>query len=94
MNSVDKNESESKKRKLEIENSESVSVGVTLPNGTVPYNSHIREMIKIVKPYIWHLVEDANLVIKILQSLIGFALIVKKNFFQAENVDFISYSKN
>lgn len=35
---------------------------MVLPSGTVPCNSHIKQMIKIVKPYIWNLVEDANLV--------------------------------
>lgn len=52
-------ESDNKKRKLETD-----VIGtpvMALPSGTVPCNSHIRQMIKIVKPYIWHLVEDANL---------------------------------
>jgi len=34
---------------------------MVLPSGSVPCNSHIRQMIKVVKPYIWQLVEDANL---------------------------------
>merc|ERR1711946_113338 len=49
---------EAKKRKLDIE--DSPALGITLPSGSVPCNMHIREMMKIVKPYIWHLVEDAN----------------------------------
>ena len=35
---------------------------MVLPSGSVPCNSQIRQMIKVVKPYIWQLVEDANLV--------------------------------
>lgn len=58
--SHDASESEPKKRKLEKE-VDGTPV-LVLPTGMVPCNSHIRQMIKIVKPYIWHLVEDANLV--------------------------------
>ncbi len=58
--SHDSCETETKKRKLdEVTSGTPVLV---LPTGMVPCNSHIRQMIKIVKPYIWHLVEDANLV--------------------------------
>lgn len=59
--SHDGSETEAKKRKFD----ESVSGTpvLVLPSGCVPCNSHIRQMIKIVKPYIWHLVEDANLVL-------------------------------
>lgn len=58
--SHDSCETETKKRKLdEVTSGTPVLV---LPTGIVPCNSHIRQMIKIVKPYIWHLVEDANLV--------------------------------
>jgi len=47
-----------KKRKLEAE----CVIPMTLPpDGVVPCNSQIRQMIKVVKPYIWQLVEDANL---------------------------------
>ncbi|XP_032777394.1 proteasome activator complex subunit 3 isoform X1 [Daphnia magna] len=58
-NNHDSCETETKKRKLD-----EVTAGtpvLVLPTGIVPCNSHIRQMIKIVKPYIWHLVEDANL---------------------------------
>jgi len=56
---------EAKKRKLDIE--DSPALGITLPSGSVPCNMHIREMMKIVKPYIWHLVEDANTVNRFLK---------------------------
>lgn len=55
---INDTQSETKKRKLDLE--DQPGVGITLPSGSVPCNSHIREMMKIVKPYIWHLVEDAN----------------------------------
>ena len=87
-------QSETKKRKLDIE--ESAALGITLPSGSVPCNLHIREMMKIVKPYIWHLVEDAN-------TVINFSLNVYQGFYfehsltvvisvKAENVDFIPHS--
>lgn len=47
---------------------------MVLPTGSVPCNSHIRQMIKIVKPYIWNLVEDANLVCFIILENIPFSL--------------------
>merc|ERR1712071_712195 len=56
---INDTQSETKKRKLDLE--DQPGVGITLPSGSVPCNSHIREMMKIVKPYIWHLVEDANI---------------------------------
>merc|ERR1712191_33260 len=55
---INDTQSETKKRKLDLE--DQPGVGITLPSGSVPCNSHIREMMKIVKPYIWHLVEDGN----------------------------------
>ena len=61
--SHDSCETETKKRKLD--DTAGGTPVLVLPTGIVPCNSHIRQMIKIVKPYIWHLVEDANLVIQL-----------------------------
>lgn len=58
--SHENNEPTLKKRKLE--NEVSGTPVLILPSGSVPCNSQIRQMIKVVKPYIWQLVEDANLV--------------------------------
>lgn len=81
---------------------------MALPNGPVPCNQRLCDLIKIVKPYIRQLLEDSNVVrfffiFSIFQTLVHFEfhfafsilyLILIVTLFAVENVDFIYDSQN
>uniref|UniRef100_A0A2L2XXS9 Proteasome activator complex subunit 3 n=2 Tax=Parasteatoda tepidariorum TaxID=114398 RepID=A0A2L2XXS9_PARTP len=69
----DSDEVPSKKRKFGIMNDASDIQGtkvLLLPNGTVPSNTHIVDVVELVKPRIQQLVEDANVLKMWIQFLI------------------------
>ncbi|XP_064455946.1 proteasome activator complex subunit 3-like isoform X1 [Ornithodoros turicata] len=60
-----------KKRRLDtFENDLTGTKVLVLPTGAVPTNSHIVSMVDIVKPKIWQLVEDTNILKMWIQFLI------------------------